>query len=396
MVVLLGVNKLHDLREFQKESERVQDELLGLEHEDNEGIDDVDTGTLDEHPFDADKIRIDQKVLPLTYLLGLIDNQKLNLMPDFQRNMVWDNKRKSLLIESLMLRIPIPAFYVYEDMEGRKYVIDGLQRLSTIHEFMQGNLRLRDLQYLGEQYNGCTINHIKPKHRTRIDETQFTVNIIDARNPPQVKYDIFRRVNTGGMPLKPQEIRNIIAHPKIRTILKKMVASEPYLIATRNRISDLRMDAQELALKFLLYYRYYDRDKGRPIFSNNNLINLLDNEIENLNKKDDNELLDYFNRFVDSMKKVYALFGEMACSKPGYSHIINKALFISWSIVMANSDYDLVYLNSRKKRAQDALKRKISNDYYYSSSLTSSTNSSNNIRKQFEGVHSILEEIAND
>jgi len=395
-VIFLNQNKIHDLYDFQKESEKLQDELLGLEHEDGENIDDESLGIVKEQPFDADKIRIDQKVLALTYLLGLINDKKLNLMPDFQRNKVWDDKRKSLLIESLMLRIPIPAFYFYEDSEGKKYVIDGLQRLSTIDDFMKGHFTLIDLQYLGEQYNGCNIKQIKPKHRTRIDETQFTINIIDARNPPQVKYDIFRRVNTGGMPLKPQEIRNIIAEPKTRTILKKMVTSEDYLKATRGRINDLRMDGQELVLKFLLFYRCYNKEKKRPIFNNNNLINLLDNEIEVINQKSDKELQAYYNVFNKAMKKVYALFGKTAFSKPGYSNIINKALFISWSVVMATSEYDLEYLNSKRNIAQRAFKKRIDDDYYYSSSLTSSTNSSNNIRRQFEGVYAILGEITSD
>lgn len=385
-----------DLREYQKQFEEFEDALAGFEHENNDSDDEVEDGVTGEHPFDADKIRIDSKILPLTYLMTYIDNGRLDLSPEFQRNKVWDDKRKSLLIESLMLRIPIPAFYFYEDEESNKFVIDGLQRLSTIHDFIKGKFKLRDLQYLGSEYNGCGIDKIKPKHLARMDETLFTINIIDARNPPQIKYDIFRRVNTGGMPLKPQEIRNIVSHKSTRYLLKELADSDEFKLATRNRVSDLRMDAQELILKFLLYYRCYDIQRRRPIFQSNNLQNLLDNEIEIINTLDKEELNNYYRCFINAMRRAIALFGEESFSKPGFSHIINKALFISWGVVLARSNFEISLLELKKSQAMITFRSYLNSNYYYATSLTSSTNSPNNIKRQFDGVYSVLEAIMND
>lgn len=171
----------------------------------------------EETPFDADKIRIEQRMVSLKYMKELIDMDLLNLAPDFQRNYVWSEpKRKSLLIESLILRIPIPAFYFYEDEDSILHVIDGLQRLTTINDYLNSEFKLKHLQYLHESCNNKTFKELDNKQRQRIFMTQFSVNIIDARTPSQVKYDLFRRINTGGVSLNAQEIRNSIAKPQIR------------------------------------------------------------------------------------------------------------------------------------------------------------------------------------
>jgi uncharacterized protein with ParB-like and HNH nuclease domain len=77
--------------------------------------------------------------------------EDIDLTPDFQRNLVWDDLRKSRLIESILLRIPLPIFYFAQDEDGRISVVDGLQRLSTIRDFMNNNFRLNNLEYLQEK-----------------------------------------------------------------------------------------------------------------------------------------------------------------------------------------------------------------------------------------------------
>lgn len=132
--------------EIDDEIEKLESEYAGLEYEENFSQD-VDDDK--EIPFNADKIRIDQQMLSLKYIMELKDGSLLELNPGYQRNRVWkDNKRKSLLIESLMLRIPIPAFYFYENEDSKFQVIDGQQRLATIHEFVNNEFQLTGLEYL--------------------------------------------------------------------------------------------------------------------------------------------------------------------------------------------------------------------------------------------------------
>ena len=121
--------------DFEQKIEKMRVENLGLEYEEenNCGLLEQESEKEDEQPFNPEKIRVDQQMLSVKYMLELMDEGLIELNPGYQRNKVWkDNRRKSLLIESLMLRIPIPAFYFYENENGEYQVIDGQQRLTTI------------------------------------------------------------------------------------------------------------------------------------------------------------------------------------------------------------------------------------------------------------------------
>lgn len=248
-------NKLEDV------IEKAKSEFAGLEYE-MESDNNEDTEYKKEIPFDADKIRIDQQMLSIKYIMELIDSGLMELNPGYQRNKVWkDNTRKSLLIESLMLRIPIPVFYFYENEDTRFQVIDGQQRLATIHEFINNEFRLTGLEYLEDTCNRKYFKDIDIKYQQRIFRTQVAANVLDARSPKEVIYDIFRRINTGGMKLNPQEMRNAICKPEVRTFLKESTKNENFLKATRKLVKDERMDAQELVLRFYAFSQLYDYEK---------------------------------------------------------------------------------------------------------------------------------------
>ena len=122
-----------EFEEYLKLSKKTELEYSGIEADD-----DMESSESDE-PYDVQNIRVDQKMITVFQVEHWISAQngaRLNLSPEYQRNMIWDNARKSALIESLLLRIPIPAFYLDEDREGNKNVIDGMQRLSTIHSYI--------------------------------------------------------------------------------------------------------------------------------------------------------------------------------------------------------------------------------------------------------------------
>lgn len=317
----------------------------------------------------------------------------MTLSPDFQRNMVWDIQRKSLLIESLMLKIPIPAFYFQEDINGDKLVIDGLQRLSTIYSYMEDSFRLKGLQYL-ENYNGYCYSQLPRKYKTRIEETQMAVNILDSKCHELVKFDVFRRVNTGGVPLNPQEIRNSMATPDTRSLLKQMSESEEFIKATRGRVKDIRMDAQELCLRFIAFWMRYDSHSGQ-LSHLMALTRMLDRTLLELNQKKKDYHLLLCALFKNSMEKCHALFGEEAFSKEDLNLIINRPLFVSWSVVMATCTLDMETLQSRRNDAIELQHKYFGGGEYYNA-ITSSTATKKNMELQFEGVRRILEELFYD
>lgn len=319
------VKNLSELEAAKKEHEQL---LLGIDLDDIEGEDEDEQ----EIPYAADKIRVNSNMFSVFQIKRLIDREMLDLMPAFQRKEVWDNRRKSLLIESLMLRIPIPAFYFDEDNNGKKTVIDGLQRLSAISGYMNGDFALSGLQYLQKECGGCLFDELQQKYQTRIEDSQLTVNVLDSRSPKNVKFDIFRRVNTGGVPLNAQEIRNVMASDSTRKFLLRMAGSSEFLKATKNRINDMRMDAQELCLRFIAFYNRYD-----PVTHTINDLQktgiMLDECIEILNQSTDWERDNLFSVFKASMDKCAALFGEKAFTKPPKESLI---ICVSWmSMFMA-------------------------------------------------------------
>lgn len=381
--------------------EKHTEEFYGLEYEELDSEDDSD-GI--ERPFDADKIRIDQQMLSLRYIYDLMRDGQINTSPDFQRNKVWkERKRKSLLIESLMLRIPIPAFYFYESEDSRFTVIDGQQRITTIFDFINNDFKLFGLEYLEDECGGKTFSQLDIKYQQRIFRTQLAVNILDARSPVNVVFDIFRRVNTGGVSLKPQEIRNAIAKGGVRKLLKDLFQSNEFQQATRGRIKDDRMDGQELVLRFIAFFKAYDYEKGLVKYNTGDLALFLDETLGFLNTLDNSEFKAYKDAFICSMIRSQQLFKEYAFRKCyfnsvankvyGNIDIINKAMFTSWAVILANPKYNNIDFDVLSDIALKRLAYHLENDRYYSTYLTQGTNSTNAVNYTFYKANEILMEV---
>lgn len=379
-------------------------EYLDLFESDGTEVEEQDDFESDETPFDAEKIRIEQRMLSLKYMKELIDTKYLNLSPDFQRNKVWkENKRKSLLIESLMLRIPIPAFYFYEDEDSLLNVIDGLQRLNTINDFLNDGFRLKNLQYLQGICGGKTFSELDNKYKTRIYMTQFSVNVIDARTPSQVKYDLFRRINTGGVPLNSQEIRNSISKPHVRKFLKRLANSKEFLLATDNGVNDVRMSAQELVLRFIAFYLAYDFDNHELKYYKSDLELFIDKAFEKVNKMSIQELDKLEYEFIFAMSNVYKLFGKFSFRKYDRfdqdnryikKKLVNKSLFTSLSVIL--SQYEIDDIESKNEVLEIALRKLsdlVSEDEQFSSCLTVGTNVARNVQYNFYQIRLLVEEI---
>ena len=378
--------------------DRIKAEFIGLDYDEEREADGSELTY--EKPFDAEKIRIDQQMLSVKYMLELMEGNMIELNPGYQRHHVWqDNKRKSLLIESLMLRIPIPAFYFYENENSIYQVIDGQQRLTTIRDFVNGEFKLTGLEYLGNQYNQKKFKDLDAKYVQRIYRTQIAVNVLDARSPRQVIYDIFRRVNTGGVSLNPQEMRNAICKPAVRDFLQRSIKNEHYLSATRHKVNDTRMDSQELALRFYAFYMIYNYQTSKVEYTAPSVSVLLDDTIEKLNQTSADGLKEYIERFNKAMKRCYAAFGEYCFSKLQYENdkatrsrdYINKSLFSAFSVLLLDEQYKTKVLREKQTALQNALARKLQ-DHKYVSAITTGTGDKKNVETYFRYSREVLEE----
>ncbi|HHQ1259398.1 TPA: DUF262 domain-containing protein, partial [Listeria innocua] len=124
------------------------------EDEDEDEYDNIDSRN-EIKPYDPNLIRVDQKQFTIENSVSKIGNKEIDLNPDFQRKFVWtDITRKSRLIESILLRIPLPVFYLSEDEDGVYHVLDGLQRLTVLNSYLNNEFRLKNLEYLEEECGG--------------------------------------------------------------------------------------------------------------------------------------------------------------------------------------------------------------------------------------------------
>lgn len=199
-------------------------------------------------PFDPSKIDIDMKTMELSSIIERLEYNEINMNTDFQRKSgLWTDVQKSQLIESLLLRIPIPAFYFDGGIKDNWLIIDGLQRITALKKFViDGDLRLSGLEFFHD-LEGMKYTELPRTFIRRIKETNIVAYIVKGGTPANVKYHIFKRINTGGLELKPQEIRHALYQGPATDLCKKFAKFSEFQMATTYSIKDDRMMVQKEA-----------------------------------------------------------------------------------------------------------------------------------------------------
>lgn len=374
------------------------DQADGIEHEHENG--NAEIHEVDKDPYDPKLIRVDTRPFSIRQVIDMIRDGDLDLSPDFQRQFVWlDITRKSRLIESLLLRIPLPVFYLAQDEDGRFRVVDGVQRLTVIRDYIENKFKLKNLEYLtdceGKWYrnqNREPNNSLDQLYVRRIDQTQLYFNIIDPQTPEKVKYDIFRRINTGGKSLNRQEIRNCLEKQHVREFIKMLASSEEFLLATKHSISPTRMADHEIILRFIAFY-LLDKDMYNQIAYKGDMDTYLDHTIDLLNKISIKEFDCIEEAFKRAMSNAYYLFGNRAFRKSNY---INKSLFLSWSRVLCDMDLNELKEQDLYPRLLEKLGNEILNNNDYSQALSMATNDVRNVELSFKIATKLLEESYNN
>ncbi|MCP4695448.1 MAG: DUF262 domain-containing protein [Gammaproteobacteria bacterium] len=344
--------------------------------------------------FDPSLIRIRSRVITVFSLLRRMENRELAI-PHFQRRGgLWREDVQSRLIESMLVRIPLPAFYMDATNDDEWLVVDGLQRLTAISRFvLDKNLKLSGLEFLKE-FENKTFDEIPRELQRRINETEVTVYLIEEGTPAAVKFNIFKRINTGGLPLSAQEIRHALYYGeegRATRFLETLADDKSFQKAVGQYIHDERMNDREFVLRFLAFkmvgYNDYHKFENFDVF--------LSDAMSRLNRVSDDELMMLKQQFQRGIEGAQQIFGENAfrkiLSNQKRRRPVNRALFDVFSVHLSKlNDKELQILIEKKKHLKEDMIRLL-NEEEFDKAITEGTSTASRVKYRFEKTRQMLQ-----
>ena len=350
------------------------------------------------NPFSPSDISLSNPPMNLGDLIDMIQEGWINFGTEYQREEnLWSDTQQSRLIESVLLGLRLPAFY-FEEVNKRQWnIIDGLQRCCALRNFCVDNtLTLSDLEFLSNEFNGKRYKDFDFPTKRDVRMLTITVNILAKGVPDMVKYVLFKRLNTGGIPLTNQEIRNaIFSGPAIETI-KRMAKSREFLKATEKKVETKRKTDMDFASRFAAFY-ILGWENYKP-----DLERFINEAMETLRDKwDETQRSTMENDFKESMKLAYDLFGNWAFRRRREKNArrtpLNKAYFEVIGVMLAKLDSDerRQLLRSKNLLVTNMIIAMKGNQTYWNS-FSGGTGDRNAVRLRFSYMEQIIQMTLNN
>jgi len=342
---------------------------------------------------------VDIQVMPsiMDTIIKRLKHDEIELSPDFQRSAdLWKNTIQGRLIESLLINLPIPAFYFDATNDDCWQVVDGLQRLSTIKKFViDKKLKLTGLEFLKE-YEGKTFDDLPRTLQRRIEEFQVTLYLIKPGTPENMKYSLFHRINTGGLSLKAQEIRHAISQGTNNGQASKFLKSlsESDVLCRVVSIKGKRMSNCELVLRHVGFVI-----QGMDAYKSS-MVRYLDEGMVLLGKCTKDELEAYRASFERSMQLAWDLFNEHAFKKSftesARIRVINKPLFESLSVALSQLTEDQSACLIKQKDAFLQAFKELMNQLEFLNSISKSTANKEAFNYRFTQIARLVDRFSKE
>jgi len=354
-------------------------------------------------PYDPSRIKIDVLNVNLGDIIEMLKYEEIDLMPEFQREMsLWSRQQKSQLIESLLLGLPLPSFYFSEykdeDIREKKYkwaVVDGLQRLSTFQEYIvnEGSFPLDGLEFLAN-YEGKRFNDLTREDKRKISGSKINRYVIEKITPKEVKFLIFKRVNTGGLILTPQEIRHALNQGVPAKFLKKLALLDEFKIATDYKISSHRQEDRDFVNRFIAFYILgYDENYYGELDS------FLNDAMGLLSGKTQKELVKIESDFKKALILAFDIFGNDAFRKRykvgEKRKQISKSVFdtICVNFAWLNDDQ-----RERLKKHSEVFRIELielfnRKEDRFHKSITTATGQKSNVKIRFDTIKELIKQV---
>ncbi|HMX62864.1 MAG TPA: DUF262 domain-containing protein [Candidatus Sumerlaeota bacterium] len=342
-------------------------------------------------PYDANKLRVSKWAPTLDLVLKRMQRGEIDLAPDFQRKAgIWKDLAQSRLIESILIRIPLPAFYMDAVNEDLLAVIDGIQRLTALDRFVnRGELRLTGLEFLVD-LEGKSFSELPRSLQRRIEETQVDVNIIERGTPVEAKLNLFKRINTSGLSLTAQEIRHAINPGPARACLKELAECTEFKTATDGAMDSDRMEDRECVLRFVAFILTPPEKYSASYFDA-----FLNQAMQAINRMNAEQRAELANRFRRAMARASQVLGNKAFRKvswTGRRGRINKALFEAWSIGLdACSDEEIAVLTRRSAALIGEFVNASNAVESFNKAISQGTGDRNKVKLRFKTIRDIIQ-----
>ncbi len=348
-----------------------------------EGYEPPVAGGWTDYPLDALAIRDERRTAQ--DVVRRIQGDRFVLDPDFQRDFVWDRSKQSRLVESVLMRIPLPVFYVAEDESGRLIVVDGRQRLTTFLRFFAGELTL-DLPDRPELH-GKGFDDLEPRLQNRLEDCQLHFYIIDHQVPERARLDIFERVN-GGEVLTRQQMRNAIYNGPATVFLREQAQTPLFKEATGGSLDPGKMQDREFVNRFCAFALLpLDGYKG-------DMDDWLARGLQAVAGLGDGERTELASRLQRGLQNNLAAFGKHAFRKHVKAaqprSLINASLFDVMCTGL--STRDPAADEARADRLRAAFQARME-DERFAKAVTYSPNTAKVVRTRFELAEGMLREV---
>ena len=321
-----------------------------------------------------------------------IKNGDIILNPSYQRKYRWPIIKASRFIESLLLNVPIPTIFLAEEEDINYSVIDGQQRLTTIYNFIESEgtedeIVLEGLQ-IRNDLNGKRFSELEKRDQGKLKKQYMRCSVILNDSDPQIKFDVFERLNTGSSELSEQEIRNCIYRGNFNELLKELASNDKFQKMLRLTGDDTNNMADvEYVLRFFAYKYHIDQYTGS--------IKEFLNEFMREKREFDDEKKEYTNIFNLTVDFIYDVLGENAFrryipSKGIWHNVLNKAVYDAEMVAFSNIDY--ILNNNQKKELKKKIKILMNQDEFVRT-IASSTNSINKVIKRIDMVEACINSV---
>ena len=353
--------------------------------EEPEGLD-HDDGSWGDYPIDDLLIRHETRTVH--DVIRRIDKNDYVMDPDFQRDFIWPEDKQSKLVESVIMRIPLPVFYLAEDDMGRMVVVDGLQRLSTFRRFVKDELSLHLPKR--EELHGRRFSDLSSRLQNRVEDCNLIFYIIDSKAPERARLDIFERVNSGE-PLTRQQMRNSLFMGRATRFLKKESRTDIFLDATGGSLDAKKMRDREFVNRFCAF------QITRVTEYRGDMDDFLAECLRKMNGMADDELSSLSKSFRRGLANNFMLFDQHAFRKhvPGQDRrgVLNASF---WDVMSTGlSRYTEKQIRKKAKPLRESVYQLLG-DEEFNISITYGPNDARKVRHRFQVTRQKFGEILGD